>query len=123
VIIQGHEASTKKEGEVSHIFVSDMAKAKIINEKTAYEELNHQKVIPKLTYYTRSYSTINNEITEYGPGFILSFIENLKNDEGYTLVVTESEFPIFVGPSTMFDQGAHLIDWVDDKFKLNSIPS
>lgn len=46
---------------MSHIFVSDMAKAKIINEKTAYEKLNHQKVVPKLTYYRRSYSTMNNE--------------------------------------------------------------
>jgi hypothetical protein len=98
---QGREALTRKEGQVSHIFVSDMAKAKIINEKTAYEELKHQKIFSQLTYYTRSYSTTNDENIEYGPGFILSFIENTENNEGYILAFTEDEFPIFVGPSAM----------------------
>jgi hypothetical protein len=108
---------------VSNIFVSDMAKAKIIKEKTVHEKSKEQKSFPQLTYYRRSYSTMSHENVEHGPGFILSFVENMKNNDGYTLVHIESEFPIFIGPSTIFDLGIHFIDWGDGKFKLNSVRS
>jgi hypothetical protein len=110
-----------KEGGMSNIFVSDSAKTKIINEKEAYEKLKTQKILPQLTYYTRSYSSINDEQIECGPGFILSFTGNMEDNEGYTLVHVESEFPIFIGPSAIFDLGTHFIDWDDGKFKHNSV--
>jgi hypothetical protein len=101
--------------------LSDRAKVKITNEKAAYEKLKNQIVSPQLTYYTRSYSTINHENIEHGPGFILSFVERMRNSDGYTPVRTENDFPIFIGPSAMFDLGTHFIDWGDSKFKLNSV--
>jgi hypothetical protein len=104
---------------VSNIFLSETAKSKITNEKAAYEKLKMQKSFPQLTYYTRSYSTINHKNIEHGPGFILSFVENTNDNEGYVHI--ENDLPFFIGPSAMFDMGTHFIDWVDGKFKLNSI--
>lgn len=106
---------------MSNIFLSDMAKSKIINEKLVYEKLNGQKTIPQLTYYTKSYSIINHEKIEHGSGFILSFVEVNKNYEKYKFVNIEGEFFIFIGPSAMFDRGVHFINWSDGKFKLDSI--
>lgn len=108
---------------MSDIIVSDMAKAKIMNEKENYEKSKRQSAIPQLTYYTRSYSTIDHNNIEHGPGFMLSFVENTESNEGYTHVHVEREFPFYIGPSAMFDEGTHFIDWSDGKFKLNSIRS
>jgi hypothetical protein len=110
-----------KESGVHNIFVSDVAKAKITNDKAAYERSKKQKTTPQLTYYTRSYSMTSRGDIEHGPGFILSFIEDARNTEGYAIVHVESEFPVLIGPSGIFDLGTHFIDWDNGKFKLNSV--
>jgi hypothetical protein len=85
--------------------------------------LTGKPLIPRLTYYYRSYSTLNDgRIIEHGPGFTLSFIEQSEARQyQYLTVDLDGGCMLLVGPSTFFQAGEHFIDWVDQKFMLDSV--
>jgi len=76
-----------------------------------------------MLYCQRSYSTLNDgTIIEHGSGFTLSFIERFEVNKYETVPIDlGSDCTLMVGPSTFFQDGVHSIDWVDRKFKLNSV--
>ena len=103
------------------IKISEKATEKILKDGETYATLSGKPLIPRLTYYYRSYSTLNDgRIVEHGSGFILSFIEQSEARQYHDLTVDlRSGSTLLLAPSTFFQTGAHFIDWVDRKFKTN----
>ena len=75
-----------------------------------------------MLYYHRSYSKFSGgHVGEYGPALILSFIErHAADDEQYLSIDIGNECTVVIGPATFFQDGEHMIDWADQKFKLES---
>jgi hypothetical protein len=107
------------------IRISENATEKILKDRETHSTLSGKSLIPRLTYYCRSYSTLNDgRIIEHGPGFILSFIEQSEAAQYHDLTVgVGSGCTLLLAPSTFFQAGAHFIDWADQKFKLDSVLS
>jgi hypothetical protein len=110
---------------VSSVSISKRATEKILQGQRHSLDLVGKPPIPRLTYYYRSYSTLNDgRIVEHGPGFILSFIEQSEaRPYHYLTVDLGSGCTLLLAPSTFFQAGAHFIDWADRKFKLKSVAS
>jgi hypothetical protein len=78
-----------------------------------------------LAYYQRSYSTLNDgRVIEHGLSLIVSFIEQSEaSQHQYLTVDLGSGCTLLLAPSTFFQAGTHFIDWVGQKFKLDSVVS
>jgi hypothetical protein len=110
---------------VSSISISNRAADKILKDLDNRSKLLGIELVPCLAYYQRSYSTLDDgRIIEHGPGLILSFIERSEARQYHYLTVElGSGCTLLLAPSTFFQAGAHFIDWVDQKFKLDSVVS
>jgi hypothetical protein len=106
---------------MASVSISKTAAEKILKEKDIRSRFSGRPVIPRLHYYRRSYSTLNDGRTiEYGSGFSLSFVEcDDAGDDQYLSIDLGRDCTLLVGPSTMFQAGVHSIDWFDQKFKLS----
>jgi hypothetical protein len=110
---------------VSRISISKRAMEKILKDLDDRSKLSRIALVPCLAYFRRSYSTLNDgRIIEHGPGLILSFIEQSEARQyNYLTVDLGGGCTLLLAPSTFFQAGAHFIDWVDQKFKLDSVIS
>lgn len=107
---------------MSNISISNAALDKIV-EDTNSQTASGPRPIPRLLYYHRSYSTLNDgRIIEHGSGLTLSFVEpgEAKNDY-YVPLYLDGGVILLIGPSAFFAAGRHEIDWVDRKFTLTSV--
>jgi hypothetical protein len=108
---------------MSNISISKAASAKIVAERDNRLSVLGRPVIPRLHYYRRSYSTLNDgRAVEHGPGFMLSFVEpeNAADDQ-YLSIDIGDDCTVSAGPSLLFLSGEHCIDWSDRKFTLTTI--
>ena len=110
---------------VSNISISISATEKILKDWHHRSKLLGKALVPCLAYYQRSYSTLNDgRIIEYGPGLLLSLIEQPEAGQYHYLAVDLGRgCTLLLAPSTYFEAGAHFIDSVDQKFKLDSVVS
>ena len=110
---------------MASIRISEKATEKILKDRETHATLSGKSLIPRLTYYCRSYSTLNDgRIIEHCPGFIMSFIDQSEAAQYHDLTVSfGSGCTLLLAPSTFFQTGTHSIDWVDQKFKLDSVVS
>jgi hypothetical protein len=108
-----------------NLSISKSASEKILRETDARSQFLGRPVIPRLSYYHRSYSRLDDGTTiEYGSGLTLSFAEcEQAGDDRYLAIDVGSGCTLLVGPSALFETGLHSIDWGDRKFKLNSLPA
>jgi len=108
-----------------NVSISEKATEKILKDRETHSILSGTPLIPRLTYYYRSYSTLTDgRIIEHGPGFTLSFIEQSEAGQYQHLTIDlGSGCALLLAPSTFFQAGAHFIDWADQKFKLDSVVS
>jgi hypothetical protein len=107
------------------ITISEKATEKILKDRENHLNLLGKPLIPRLTYYSRSYSTLNDgRIIEHGSGLTLSFIDRSEAGQyDYLTVDLGSGCTLLLAPSTFFQTGTHSIDWADQKFKLDSVVS
>jgi hypothetical protein len=105
------------------ITISKTASERILEERDSRSQFLGRQIIPRLLYYQRSYSELNDgRVIEHGSGLTLSFTEyDEGSDDQYLPIDLGSNCTLLVGPSTFFQSGVYSIDWVGRKFKLSSV--
>jgi len=108
---------------MSKISISNRATEKILNDWNCRSTPAGAALAPCLAYFQRSYVKLNEgRIVEHGSGLILSFIEQSEARQyRYLAIDLDGGCTVFLAPSAFFQAGAHFIDWVDHKFKLEGV--
>ena len=108
---------------MSDISITKDASEKVLKERDGRCQFLGRQVVPRLAYYHRSYSKLDDGRTiEYGSGFVLSFIECSEvADDKYLRVELDNDYTVNITPAAHFRNGSHCIDWDDRKFTLASV--